>query len=95
MESQVHILVNGRVQGVSFRYYTQRWAVSLGVKGWVRNLADGRVETLAEGDKRNLERLVEKIKVGPPSAYVENAEVDWRPYSGEFSDFRIRSTEYI
>ncbi|MBN1271559.1 MAG: acylphosphatase [Candidatus Aminicenantes bacterium] len=95
MESRVHMLVKGRVQGVSFRYYTQKWALSLGINGWVRNLADGRVEILVEGKMEDLEELVARTKKGPPIAYVEKVEVDWQPYRGEFSEFRVRNTEFI
>jgi acylphosphatase len=89
MKARVHVFVRGRVQGVFFRDHTRRWAVSLGLKGWVRNLEDGRVEVLAEGEKGSLEDLVGRISLGPPAAMVENAEVAWESFRGEFDDFRI------
>ncbi len=89
MKERAHILVSGRVQGVFFRDHTRRWAASLGLTGWVRNLWDGRVEVLAEGEKENLEALIARLKQGPPSASVENVAVTWEDFRDEFSDFRI------
>jgi acylphosphatase len=89
MKARVHLLVSGRVQGVFFRDHTRRWATSLGLSGWVKNLWDGRVEVLAEGDKDNLEALIAKLNQGPSSASVENVTVTWEDYQDAFSDFRI------
>jgi acylphosphatase len=89
MKARVHVFVQGRVQGVFFRDHTRRWAVSLGLQGWVRNLQDGRVEVLAEGDKGSLEDLVGRLKEGPPAAMVEDIAVKWEDFRGEFEDFRI------
>jgi acylphosphatase len=63
-------LVSGRVQGVSFRYYTRQQAQRLGVSGWAHNLADGRVEVVACGDSRAVEQLCAWLHQGPPLAYV-------------------------
>ncbi len=82
-------MVSGRVQGVFFRAYTQREAVLLGVTGWVKNLFDGRVEIMAEGEKEQVERLIVAVKRGPPQAYVEDADVEWLEFEGEFEDFKI------
>jgi len=87
--ARVHVWVSGRVQGVCFRDFAERWGSMLGLTGWVRNLWDRRVEIVAEGDKAGLERLLERLRVGPPSARVEDFEVRWEEPSGEFSDFRI------
>jgi acylphosphatase len=65
-------------------------AVKFGVCGWVRNLFDGRVEAVFEGEKENVKRLVEFCRRGPPGARVENVEVLWEDYKGEFEGFRIR-----
>ena len=82
--------VYGRVQGVFFRFFVQRVARNLGLKGWVRNLPSGdAVEVQAEGDKQQLEKLVEQLKTGPPGAWVKEIEIDWLDYSGQFTDFRI------
>lgn len=89
MNARANIIVSGRVQGVFFRDHTRRWAASLHLTGWVRNLMDGRVEILAEGDKESIENLISRLRGGPPMAYVENTEVNWEEYKGEFSDFRI------
>ena len=89
MKARVHVLVSGRVQGVFFRDHTRRWAVSLGLTGWVRNLEDGRVEVTAEGDQRTLEELVARLRLGPPAAAVEEAKVAWEEFRGEFDGFRI------
>ena len=89
MKARVHLFVSGRVQGVFFRDHTRRWAVSLGLMGWVRNLLDGRVEVLAEGEKERLEALIVRLNQGPPLAEVGNVEVAWEEFRGEFSDFRI------
>lgn len=89
MKARVHIFVSGRVQGVFFRDHTRRWADSLGLTGWVRNLRDGRVEVLAEGAKDRLEDLTAWLKQGPPLAEVQNIEISWEDFRGEFADFRI------
>ena len=89
MKARAHIFVSGRVQGVFFRDHTQRWASSLHLTGWVRNIRDGRVEALAEGDKEKIEELIGRLKEGPPSAQVDNVNVNWEKYKGEFKDFRI------
>jgi len=89
MKARVHVLVSGRVQGVFFRDHTRRWASALGLTGWVRNQTDGRVEVLAEGDKKSLEDLIARLRVGPPAALVENVEASWGDFRGEFDAFRI------
>jgi len=77
------------VQGVFFRDFTRTEADYLGLTGWVKNLWDGRVEVVAEGEKEDLEKLFEKLKQGPPGARVKNVESIWEDYSGEFQEFRI------
>ena len=83
------IIVSGRVQGVCFRDYTQRWASSLGLTGWVKNRSDGRVEALVNGEEDNIRKLIKEIKEGPSMARVDNTDIEWRDYKGEFSDFKI------
>lgn len=68
----------------------QREARRLGVRGWVRNLPDGRVEAVAEGPRDRVERLIAWARRGPPSAWVEKVDVIWGEYKGEFDDFYIR-----
>ena len=83
--------VYGRVQGVFFRYFVRNEARRLGLKGYVRNLARGdAVEVQAEGEKRQLNKLLGQLKVGPPGARVERVEVKWADYSGRFDDFSVR-----
>ena len=83
--------VYGRVQGVNFRYFVRNIARRLGLKGYVRNLASGdAVEVQVEGEKQQLNKLLEQLKVGPPGAWVEKVEIDWSDYSGQFNDFSVR-----
>lgn len=90
MTRRVHITVSGRVQGVFFRANTQEVAQRLGLSGYVRNLPDGRVEVVAEGEEGALQRLVDWCHRGPPLARVERVEVRWENPTGEFSGFHIR-----
>ncbi|OYT62312.1 MAG: acylphosphatase [Thermofilum sp. ex4484_15] len=88
--ARVRILISGIVQGVGFRFFTLRVARKLGVKGYVRNLPDGRVEVVAEGDKEALMKLLKEVRKGPPLALVEEVNVEWSGYRGEFEDFHIK-----
>jgi acylphosphatase len=83
--------IYGRVQGVYFRYFVRNVARKLGLKGYVRNLARGdAVEVQAEGEKLQLDKLLEQLKVGPPGAWVKKVEIDWSDYSDQFTDFGVR-----
>ena len=86
-EARVHVFVSGRVQGVFFRQKTKQLAERLGVTGWVRNLPDGRVEAVFEGEEQVVKELEEYCHYGPSSAMVTNVDSIWEPYRGEFSDF--------
>lgn len=86
---QVQLVVRGRVQGVFFRASTQREARRLGLTGWVKNRGDGAVEMLAEGEEAALRQLCMWAERGPTAARVEDVQVRWRSYGGEFPDFRI------
>ncbi len=88
-KKRVHLWVSGLVQGVNFRYYTRQQASHLGLHGWVRNLSDGRVEVLAEGEEESLNALLEWCRHGPPAAEVSGVEVRWEPYQGDLGPFRI------
>ena len=90
MLKRLHLLISGRVQGVFFRESTKRKAKSLNLKGWVRNLPDGKVEILAEGEKENLEKLFRWAKKGPLLAKVKKLSAQWQEFQGEFEDFEIR-----
>jgi acylphosphatase len=89
MDRRLRITVSGWVQGVFFRHNTKRKADELGVMGTVRNLRDGSVEIVAEGDEDAIKRLVEWSKVGPPSARVKGIDITWEEVTREFKDFRI------
>jgi len=77
MTTRVHLLISGRVQGVFFRVDTQREARSLGLVGWVRNLPDGRVEIVAQGDAEAVRALVEWSHLGPVRAEVTSVDISW------------------
>jgi acylphosphatase len=87
VKARVHVFVSGRVQGVFFRQKTKQQAQSLGVNGWVRNLQDGKVEAVFEGEEAAVKALVEYCHHGPSSARVDKVEVNYENYVGEFSDF--------
>ena len=86
---RLHAIISGRVQGVSFRYYTQQEAQKLGVKGWIRNRPERTVEVTAEGERDKLDDLLAFLHHGPPAAKVENVQSTWSDAIGEFSDFQI------
>jgi acylphosphatase len=90
LKVRAHVYVSGRVQGVFFRSETRDEAVRHDVTGWVRNLPDGRVEAVFEGEKENVDRLIEFCRRGPPGAYVTKVDVSWEPYTGEFRNFKVR-----
>lgn len=90
--SRLHAIVEGRVQGVSFRYFVREQAYFLGITGWVRNRSDGRVEVTAEGPRSQLELLVQALHKGPEAAYVTDVSVEWSEGKGEFPTFWVRST---
>jgi acylphosphatase len=87
---RAHIFIEGRVQGVFFRSYMREKAHQLKVSGWVRNLPDGRVEAVAEGEEPKVKTLLAWCQQGPPSARVTNIETKWEKATGEFSTFAIR-----
>lgn len=90
MKVRAHIIVSGRVQGIFFRSETKHKAKKHGVKGWVRNLRDGRVEAVFEGTEKAAKELIEFCKRGSHGARVTYVEVKWESYAGEFKDFQIR-----
>jgi len=77
------------VQGVFFRREISFLARQLGVTGWTRNLSDGSVEVVAEGDKEAIDKLIQFCRVGPSGARVRNVSVEWEDFKGEFRGFRI------
>lgn len=86
---RAHVFVSGRVQGIFFRENTRRKAKGLGITGWVRNLPDGRVEAVFEGEKQKVEKMIEWVKKGPILARVDNVEIDWQEAKDEFENFDI------
>ncbi|MEE9549432.1 MAG: acylphosphatase [Candidatus Binatia bacterium] len=89
-QSRVRLCIEGRVQGVFFRYSTVEEAGRLGLRGWVRNCPDGSVEVMAEGPRENIENLISWCRHGPPGAHVHNVRIQWENYKGEFANFHIR-----
>lgn len=83
-------IVYGYVQGVFFRDFVSRRARELGLTGYVRNLPDGTVEVRAEGERKQLEQLIDHLKVGPRLAKVEKVITNWSEYTGNYSGFSIR-----
>ena len=90
MKVRAHVWVSGWVQGVFFRSETRDEAKKRGVKGWVRNLPDGRVEAVFEGEEEAVEELIEFCRHGPPGARVRSVDVVWENCTGEFKGFDIR-----
>lgn len=86
---QANILVSGHVQGVWYRKFVKSNAVKLGLKGWVCNLLDNRVEAVLQGEKEDVEKMIELCRKGPPFAEVKNVEVIWGEADEEFKDFMI------
>jgi acylphosphatase len=89
---RLHAIVEGRVQGVGFRYFVEEQAIALVLKGWVRNRWDGTVEVTAEGERDTLEKLLAELNRGPRAANVTHVQVEWGTASGEFRSFYVRST---
>jgi acylphosphatase len=83
--------VQGRVQGVGFRYFVLAWAMRLGLTGWVSNEQDGSVHVVAEGPRSDLDDLLEALHEGPASAIVERVGQEWLPYTGRWSSFSVES----
>lgn len=84
------VVVAGRVQGVYFRASTVDSAVAAGVKGYVRNLPDGRVEALLQGERDRVLRVIDFMRQGPPGADVTDVVIDWRVPKERHDVFRIR-----
>jgi acylphosphatase len=88
--ARAHIFVKGRVQGVFYRAFTRDSATQLGLHGWVKNLYDGRVEAVLEGDRAMIEQAIRECRKGPHGAYVDDIEVTWETYSGKEDGFGIK-----
>ena len=89
--ASVRVVVHGYVQGIFFRAFASRQAKKLRLNGYVRNLPDGKaVEVQIEGERRQLEKLIGSLQMGPPAAKVEKVVTNWLKYSGSYSGFSIR-----
>jgi acylphosphatase len=88
--ASLQAFIHGRVQGVFFRSSVESRAEELKLTGYVRNCPGDVVEVVAEGERPQLEKLAEYLKVGPPAAKVEDIQITWPEYKGEFKRFRIR-----
>lgn len=86
---RIHVFVSGMVQGVFYRAFTRDNARALGLTGWVRNLGDGRVEAVFEGEEEKIEKMLALLKKGPPYAVVKNLEIEEEEYRGEFKSFGV------
>jgi acylphosphatase len=84
------LLISGRVQGVGFRFFLEARALAEGVHGWVRNLPDGRVEALFEGDQESVNRVESAARRGPPGAQVDDIVAETAVPSGRATGFAIR-----
>lgn len=88
--ARLQATIHGRVQGVSFRYYTVRRARDLGLTGFVRNKADGTVEVAVEGPRPRVEELLSFLRIGPRAAIVTGVDVSWPEPAGGFTGFEVR-----
>ena len=83
------ILVSGQVQGVCYRAFAQDAALERGLVGFVQNLPDGRVEVVVEGPRKEIEKFLDQLRVGPPRAHVTAVDVRWKTATGAMGSFRI------
>ena len=87
---QLHVIIQGSVQGVFFRDSTREKAQQLNLTGWVRNNSDGTVEAIFQGEENNLKKILEFCNQGPSSAKVEKVKVEWQDISENLSEFTIK-----
>lgn len=90
MKTRAHVIVTGKVQGVFYRAETASKAKQLSLKGWVRNLPDGRVEAIFEGEETDVRKIIDFCWHGPPNAYVVDVDVRQQEWKGEFESFEVR-----
>jgi acylphosphatase len=89
-KSRAKVIVKGIVQGVNFRYYTQRQAAKFSINGWVQNLPDGSVAAVFEGEEHDVTAMVQWCRRGPSSAHVTELIEQPEEYRGEFSSFSVK-----
>ncbi len=87
--ARVHAFISGRVQGVAFRWETQRVAEKHRVKGWVRNLPDRRVEAVFEGSRPQVNAVLDWCRQGPAISRVDEVDIQWEEFKGDFEGFSI------
>lgn len=90
MQVGIHIIVQGMVQGVGFRYFVWREATKLNLSGYVRNMYNGDVEIEAEGDRSLVEEFVKVVKVGPRYAFVKDLKIEWKDFQERYRGFEVR-----
>lgn len=90
MTKKIKILISGLVQGVNFRYYIKEKANELGVFGWVKNLDNGNLEIIAQGERKNLEKLIKWCQTGPRFSQVRDLHIEWQKPQEEFKGFGIK-----
>jgi acylphosphatase len=89
---RLHIIVEGRVQGVGFRYFVSEKGKLMGLTGWVRNTYQNEVEIMAEGSRSQLESFLEVVRQGPAMSVVTHSKVDWLDARDQFKFFSIAAT---
>ncbi|MBI4725939.1 acylphosphatase [candidate division TA06 bacterium] len=90
MNKKVIFHISGRVQGVGYRYFVLHRAQSLELAGYVRNLRDGRVEVVAEGDEQDLKTLIDELQQGPSGAVVSQVKTKWQESNRDFTAFEVK-----
>lgn len=86
---RIHVFYSGRVQGVGFRFTAENIAAKLGITGWVKNMRDGRVEVVAEGNQDKLEQFFKEIN-SYFADYIKDSQINWLESTGEFRDFGVK-----
>jgi acylphosphatase len=89
-KARAYLFIKGRVQGVFYRAFIRELAYNLGLNGWVKNLRDGRVETVFEGEKELIDKAIKECYVGPPGARVTDIDVKWETFTGDQKGFSVR-----
>jgi acylphosphatase len=90
VKTHARLFIDGRVQGVAYRYFVREAAERLGLSGWVRNLPDGRVEAVFEGQRSRIEEAIRMCTEGPPFERVTSIDTTWEDRIENLTDFQIR-----
>ncbi len=90
MKETRHIRIHGKVQGVGYRFYVTRVARRLDLKGWIRNLRDGSVESMVEGEKEKIDEWIDDVREGPRYAEITKIDQETRSFTGQLSDFDVQ-----